>query len=726
MIRFFVSAALTIAFVFTQPVFIKLASAANQIDQSNLGPEIVGTAIGSDFSAQVVTVGRSGILDSVDFAIRKFDGATFGDVTVQIREVTSGEPNSTILGSKTFDNSSIEPNSEEFTSFNLRSLDISLNAGDEFAVVVFSPNHSGSPFPIALTNDDYAGGIAYISGDGTNWTPFIGDVRFRTFVKTPVEVHQFVVMRSLLGGLGVYLNDDFNDTDPPPDTEATFPPDGTGTPNAGLFGLGLKGENCATVCVDTGGGWTTMDSDVGHLVTATRTLSSGSAVFVDRATRSHTARFATNTEPASGSGLRSNHDIEIRGLFRLVRPDLPSGNYGIGFTDRTSASQGNDTLNLSVLRRGSTGETFVQFFRFVGVLEVGEVTPLGAVAISDAQLAAGGFIVLRLKTLANNDQVIAEFAYSATDLNISGPPEFQDLIWTQVVPFVGANTTIFNDETFTRAQFRQLQTYGEVNLAALTTGSTATLSQIVDTPAVPFNLNFSYRFGSTMGVLTASLNGDQVGLPINAPDPVIDDFTAVQIPITDAKFGNLDDVELKFTLVGDVAGLTVEIDNVVFPGIAEGTFTEGVDGTSSWTSGGGGDVGVVTLETPAEGNILVESAEVKLVTEGHKFKVSGQFVFGPSHDGLNLPGEDVTVVIGDFAETIPAGSFVIDPRDATGHKYRGQGEGIKSMRINEDGSFHVEGKEVDLSGINSVDPAPVRLLIGNDLGVGAAVFAVKN
>lgn len=39
------------------------------LDQSNVGAEAVGTAIGSEFAAQVITAGRSGILASVDFAI---------------------------------------------------------------------------------------------------------------------------------------------------------------------------------------------------------------------------------------------------------------------------------------------------------------------------------------------------------------------------------------------------------------------------------------------------------------------------------------------------------------------------------------------------------------------------------------------------------------------------------------------------------------------------------
>ncbi|HSE86746.1 MAG TPA: right-handed parallel beta-helix repeat-containing protein [Candidatus Binatia bacterium] len=157
--------------------------AAPFLDQANVGAVTAGTAINrSEFAAQVITAAKSGILASVDFAIRKFDGVTFGDITVQIRGVTSGAPNSTILGSKTFANSSIAPLPAEFTTFDLSSLNLFLRAGDVFSVVVVSANQSGSPFPIALTDNLYAGGDLFSSTNGTNWVSFGRDTRFRTLV----------------------------------------------------------------------------------------------------------------------------------------------------------------------------------------------------------------------------------------------------------------------------------------------------------------------------------------------------------------------------------------------------------------------------------------------------------------------------------------------------------------------------------------------------------------
>jgi Bacterial Ig domain/Beta-propeller repeat/Thrombospondin type 3 repeat len=177
------------------------------LDQSNVGAEAVGTAIGSEFAAQVITAGRSGILASVDFAIRKFAGFTFGDITLQIRGVTSGVPNSTILGSKTFANSSIAPLPAEFTTFDLSSLNLFLHAGDAFSVVVVSSNQSGSVFPIALTNNLYAGGDFFGSIDGTNWVSFGRDTRFRTtsiVTLTAVNLNDVFVAKYDSTGMAVW------------------------------------------------------------------------------------------------------------------------------------------------------------------------------------------------------------------------------------------------------------------------------------------------------------------------------------------------------------------------------------------------------------------------------------------------------------------------------------------------------------------------------------------
>ena len=88
-------------------LLLNTGSAVAEIDQMNTSINgLAGTAIARTESlAQVVTAGKSGVLTSVDFSIRKFEDSSFGDVIVEIREATSGEPEPAILGAKTFPNS---------------------------------------------------------------------------------------------------------------------------------------------------------------------------------------------------------------------------------------------------------------------------------------------------------------------------------------------------------------------------------------------------------------------------------------------------------------------------------------------------------------------------------------------------------------------------------------------------------------------------------------------
>src|SRR3990172_3932414 len=56
--------------------------------------------------------------------------------------------------------------------------------------------------------------------------------------------------------------------------------------------------------------------------------------------------------------------------------------------------------------------------------------------------------------------------------------------------------------------------------------------------------------------------------------------------------------------------------------------------------------------------------------EENDFEVRGTFTLGPNSDGINLYKEDVAIKVGDFATTIPAGSFKQDG-ERTKIRYRG-------------------------------------------------------
>jgi len=161
------------------------ALAAPQLDQSNDVLSGGGTAIGNlEIVGQVVKAGRSGVLTSVDFSLRRFSD-TLGNVTLQLRGVSDGKPNATILGAKVFPVSAISLLPAGFTSFDIESLNLTLSAGDSFAIVFSIADHSGTPFPIGLTGDTYPDGNLY-GLFGGNWGSFSQDAGFRTFVEDPL------------------------------------------------------------------------------------------------------------------------------------------------------------------------------------------------------------------------------------------------------------------------------------------------------------------------------------------------------------------------------------------------------------------------------------------------------------------------------------------------------------------------------------------------------------
>ncbi len=191
--RFYLSLYILFPLLMAVPV-----TALSQVDQANLAPETSGTAVTSTPVAQTLTMGLSGQLSAVDFAMRRHVDLTQGDLLVEVRRTQpSGAPDmsspSALLGSKTFLNQDIESGFEEFTHFDLASEEIEVAAGDVIALVLSSPNHSGSPFPIALTGPTYSDGEFYIDY-GSGFEPWGGqDVRFRTYVTDQIPVHDIQI-----------------------------------------------------------------------------------------------------------------------------------------------------------------------------------------------------------------------------------------------------------------------------------------------------------------------------------------------------------------------------------------------------------------------------------------------------------------------------------------------------------------------------------------------------
>jgi hypothetical protein len=99
------------------------------------------------------------------------------------------------------------------------------------------------------------------------------------------------------------------------------------------------------------------------------------------------------------------------------------------------------------------------------------------------------------------------------------------------------------------------------------------------------------------------------------------------------------------------------------------------------------------------------------------FDVTGRFTLGAASRGIKPPTEPVTLQVGTFSTTIPAGSF---KRKKNGSfQFEGTINGVNlNVKIEPlgDNSFRIraQGQGVDLAGL--ANPVTVALTIGNDGG----------
>ncbi len=534
---------------------------------------------------------------------------------------------------------------------------------------------------------------------------------------TVVNVDQFVVMKND----SVFLNDPFSDSQPPPQSEATFPGGSSASYTAtGDFGAGCPPDLCADV-----GGKTTMNSDNGRPTISNTVLSTGRTIFAGDLTRIHRATFRTNRDNSNlMSGLKIVDEIEVLGLFDLVEPNRGTTNYGIGFSDIGPGGVilgRSDRLRLSVLKGSSDLQTRINFFRFergAGPGGADLVTPIARSGVLTPADLSNSQILLRLRTPANDNTVTAEFVFVNSPIDISDATAVNALSFTTL----GATATIFDGENFTRAEFRLLQRITDFALAELTSGSPTSISQTVDTGATPFDLSFNFRFETTTGELTVTLDGTLLGT-IMAPGTLTSAFQNAKF-LVDGSLLNQTGLELKFEIDGP-AGSTVVLDNILFPGISNGNFATG--DFTDWTvaTTGTGSAGVLVIENVEDATIEIARARLREEgANGVRFEIRGEFLVGLESDGLSPLDEDVTITLDGFSETILAGSF-FRRDDDKGFQFNGSRGGITRVEIRDDGGIRVKGREVDL-GITDFDgPIPFSLLIGNDGGETEIQFDVK-
>ncbi|WP_440997882.1 fibronectin type III domain-containing protein [Arhodomonas sp. SL1] len=172
----------------------------------------------------------------------------------------------------------------------------------------------------------------------------------------------------------------------------------------------------------------------------------------------------------------------------------------------------------------------------------------------------------------------------------------------------------------------------EGRVLALETGSPASVTQVVDTPADPFNLMFDYLFDTLTGELSVSLDGERVGRPLALGDTSQEDYYRSVIEIEREALLGRNDVALGFTLDGE-PGSRVLIDNVSFAGmpIPNGDFSGGLEG---WTASGPGTVSIASVPEPRTLFLLC----VGLVALGLQYLRRNAFPEHPGH-GLSEPRE---------------------------------------------------------------------------------------
>ena len=122
---------------------------------------------------------------------------------------------------------------------------------------------------------------------------------------------------------------------------------------------------------------------------------------------------------------------------------------------------------------------------------------------------------------------------------------------------------------------------------------------------------------------------------------------------------------------------------------------------------------------PGESKLIVgigiDKARVKLhrKTDKDQFEVKGSLDLAATSDGIDILNEDVTVTLGEFSETIPAGSFALKGK---AYRYNGPRGAITKMNFFDDGRFDVKAKGLNLNVESFTDPIPFFLAIDDDFG----------
>jgi hypothetical protein len=293
-------------------------------------------------------------------------------------------------------------------------------------------------------------------------------------------------------------------------------------------------------------------------------------------------RLPTPVDDTKTRNLGPTDTFSVSGVYDLVNPGSQTEQYRIRLTDLDPdrpREESNDFLFVTVQRK-TDNQVYIRFGK--GDFNENTSTVYGEIPID----LTGNPDQIRLslaKLSTASNEITASFAYLKEGSEISNE------VFSQTVP-------IFDGENFTRPDFQSqivADFIGPSLAAKLVTGSPASLSQTIDTPASPQNLQFDYKFESTTGVLDVTINGTSIGT-LAAPGTLSGAFSPASFLVSGLLL-DLQDAILSFVLDG-VAGSSILIDNVLFPGLINGDFQTG--NLTGWNVQHSGAGSVAISEVP--------------------------------------------------------------------------------------------------------------------------------
>jgi hypothetical protein len=164
------------------------SASAGTLDQQQTASNVDGALLSTQSLAQTFTAGISGGLDQVDLNLRK--AGTSPDVTVEIRDVSTGQPGTAVLATATVPGSAIGTTAAFIPA--IFATPAAVTAGMQYAIVAYSPGVSGDSGGVTYQSGGnlYTGGSMSTSAQplppGAPWNILVNsDLTFKTYVTPP-------------------------------------------------------------------------------------------------------------------------------------------------------------------------------------------------------------------------------------------------------------------------------------------------------------------------------------------------------------------------------------------------------------------------------------------------------------------------------------------------------------------------------------------------------------